>query len=100
MSFHVGQKVICVKTCKYTIRERLSLWWHDVVTCPLGFVGTVCNVYVADDGTEMIELTELPSPERGGWISGFMAKVFRPLVERKTDISVFTKMLRTEEIEA
>lgn len=63
MSFHVGQKVVCVKNCRYTILDKISIWWHGAVLCPHGFIGTVCNVYSAPDGDEIIELTELPSPD-------------------------------------
>lgn len=30
---------------------------------------------------------------RNGWEPGFASKCFSPIVERKTDISIFTKML-------
>lgn len=96
MGFHVGQKVVCVHSGdKFTICDRISLWWYGVVRCPKGFIGTVCNVYLALDGDEMIELTELPSPKAGPWIDGFRASCFRPLVERATDISIFTALLDT-----
>jgi hypothetical protein len=91
MAFYRGQKVVCVRNGN-TFLEMVSLWWHGAVRCPVGFVGTVGNVYFDDE--EMLELVELPSPKAGPWCAGFRASAFRPLVDRTTDISVFHEILR------
>lgn len=86
MTFHVGQKVVCVddspnpKTDNlppgitrgqvYTIRK---IGWHRGV---MGF--------------SLVEVAP-----RVGW-RGWLAKRFRPAVERKTDINVFKRMLIDE----
>lgn len=101
MSFEVEQKVICVRDGgKLPLLYRISIWWYGVVRCRKGFIGTVCNIYLAPDGEEMIELTELPSPEAGPWMAGFKARCFRPLVKRETDISVFKAMLTDSKVTA
>lgn len=87
MAFHVGQKVVCVSEPVpseiqgikaggiYTIRsiERCPLF--DVLGFRLEEV--LCGA------------TGLPGHIEGG----FRATHFRPVIERKTDISIFTAML-------
>jgi hypothetical protein len=84
MTFRVGQKVVCV--------ENLSGPQKDDVC-------TIINVYLSDDDV-MIELAEFPNPEDDEYFAGWMAKYFRPAVEGKTDISIFTKMLTGSKIGA
>jgi hypothetical protein len=85
--FHVGQKVVCIHGCPSS---------NPLPHCVKGKIYTVANVYIIDDLT-MIELFELPFPglvdADGEWMPGFVAECFRPVVERKTDISIFTAML-------
>lgn len=86
--FQVGQKV-----------ARISGESERATPCPpIGEVVTVCNVYLAtcDCGCgkpeTMIELTEYPAPAEGCFLAGWVARHFRPVVESKTDISVFTRL--------
>lgn len=53
---------------------------------------TVSNSYMSDNWS-MIELIELPTPEDSLFCPGFNARDFVPIVERRTDISVFKKLL-------
>jgi hypothetical protein len=102
MTFHVGQKVVCVddyfapsavipgtilpkKGDVYTVRELFPYWgWaairlHEIHNPP----GTY-----RDEGTgELVE-------------AAFPAFRFRPVIERKTDISVFTAMLKPSRVRA
>lgn len=87
MAFYVGQKV-----------ER----WRDagnryrVAAPPLRQTVTVSNVFSVPGG-DMIEIFEYPSPETDEYYAGFTAELFRPVVEKKTDISVFTEMLKPKQ---
>lgn len=86
--FHVGQKV------EY-IGPKLTEAEEEEVGFALpkhGVPYTVTNVY-SWFGEQLIELLELPQPGNELAYPGFFARVFRPIVERKTDISVFTEML-------
>lgn len=49
-------------------------------------------------GFELIDLVEIPNPDSEGWYRGYTASFFRPVVERKTDISVFTAMLNPSQV--
>lgn len=85
MTFHIGQKVVCVDArakCDCGCATRL-------VT---GQVYTVRAVFVLF-GNEGIHVEET-SPLK--WTSGYASSRFRPVVEKKTDISVFTEILNRE----
>lgn len=100
-NFVVGQKVVCVD-------DSFSAIWHeplvtgDRMHLPVAHaVYTVRGVVVFpfSNGDEpAIYLTEIVNPKVPFWDGGcleqaFWAERFRPVQERKTDISVFTKML-------
>jgi len=71
--FRVGQKLACVRpteVCKCLVKDR-------VYTC----IGFQANGWV---------IIDCCSNHPGG---GWYPDRFRPIVERKTDISIFTKML-------
>lgn len=73
MAFRVGQKVGCV----------------DAGGWPQISIGTVYTVHsINNDYGCWLRLKEV-NPELGG----YRASRFRPIVERKTDISCFTAML-------
>jgi len=92
MTFHVGQKVVCVDV---TDRHRYG-----------GFVipvkGAIYTIRKFDD-CEGVYLAEVVNPPTlvashdGGRIHidepSFWLKDFRPIVDGKTDISIFTAML-------
>ena len=94
MSFRIGQKVVCIDALH---PRTLSQWWielwHPYEHAVEGRVYTISNIYLLG-ADQMIELVELPSPATDFWYAGFFADGFRPVVERKTDISIFTKMLK------
>lgn len=86
MTFRVGQKVVCIKEpipqadCKYAIFEKGALYTVTLIEeCSLGTFITVAELH----------------PNVTGEACGF-----RPVVERKTDISVFTKMLTGKKVNA
>jgi hypothetical protein len=94
MNFRVGQKVVCVED-RFSARCRI-----DIPALPVkGQTYTVRGVYGHANG-QMIWLEEIANPlcvldDVGGapiepcWPSCR----FRPAVDRKTDISTFTKIL-------
>ena len=82
--FDIGQQVVVVEDSAN----------ETVYSGPLptkGCVYTIENIYRTPDDTLMLELVEFPSPFDGLFYAGFVAFAFRPL--RKTDISIFTKIL-------
>jgi hypothetical protein len=80
--FRVGQKVVC-------IAPKLGCWPD-----PEPGKGDICTVTrVYSYGPVLtLELAEFPTFSRP-YAPGWMAEDFRPVVERKTDISIFTAML-------
>lgn len=93
--FYVGQKVVHVGWGRRSLRE-----WFDELRYPMkatdpivGTIYTVVNI-ISDRDEPSIELLECPAPEEKHWLAGWHASGFRPAVTAKTDISVFTKMLK------
>lgn len=99
MSFRVDQKVICVndgrpwESWKAWLDHKWSQFWHPYTSPKIGSIYTVTNVYTSFDGELCLELAEITDANPEFWEPGFFASMFRPVQERKTDISVFTKML-------
>ncbi|MCK1367662.1 hypothetical protein [Bradyrhizobium sp. 62] len=99
MTFRVGQKVVCVSehTCTDT---RLLPGGKYVPIWPV--VGEVYTVRGLTSGVPLkrplLFLEELVNPVatflEGKFEMGWNPERFRPLIERKTDISVFTEILR------
>lgn len=98
--FYVGQKVVCVdgkKTNKYTpwpVRPGVTLdGLKEGAVYTIRMVGSYA-------GIPTIWLNEIVRPIMDGWESfgeqAYSVHRFRPAVEHKTDISIFTKMLDGE----
>lgn len=95
MAFRVGQKVECIH---HQPRRVAGGEYAE-----LGGVYTVRGHVPCTDGIERIYLDEVHNrpmycTAMGVIEFGFRASGFRPLVERKTDISVFTEMLTDTKI--
>jgi hypothetical protein len=87
--FRVGMKVVCIAGDDGLDGDE----WEPADNGPdVNEVCTVSNIYIAD-GDLMLELLEYPSPETRGFFAGFGAASFRPVVERKTTIEIFQRML-------
>ena len=94
--FRVGQKVVrfsggpgCVITNNLTTSDYTFPALGDVVTVRTVNdwpSGTLLTFYEHDNSHLIARLGSRYEP-------GFKARYFRPLVERKTDISIFTAML-------
>jgi hypothetical protein len=88
--FHVGQKVVCVED-----------EWPGFVDCPLvkGAIYTVDEIIAPEltwsfDGIDVRPSIRLVETRNNvAEIDSFNPARFRPLVETKTDISVFQAML-------
>jgi hypothetical protein len=91
MAFRVGQKVVFIGP------NRPNNRYHQNVPVR-GQVYTIRAIaeVLGQTAFLLMEVRNDPYP----WANGFVelhieAKFFRPVVERKTDISVFTEMLKT-----
>lgn len=80
MNFRVGQKVVCVDDSPRDERPVHVVKGH-VYT-----IGSFCPLW----GRKAVYLIEATAADN----NPFWADRFRPIVERKTDISVFTDILR------
>ena len=80
MAFYVGQKVVCVDDSEIKSIGLLA--------------GTVCTVTRATTflHLEVVYIAEF----RTRFAVWFFARRFRPVVEKKTDISIFTALLNPE----
>jgi hypothetical protein len=91
MMFRLGQKVVCVdddivgKNPTSIIPPHLPKL-HQVYTVR-GFIKS-------DDGREFVYLCEIVNPIRNNHEPAFAPFRFRPIVERKTDISFAHEILR------
>lgn len=88
MTFRVGQRVVCVADRKYYLND---LGLPGFVK---GRVYTITSFYEEEPYGLFICVAELDQ-RVGGQICGF-----RPIVERKTSIEVFQRMLNPSEVEA
>lgn len=82
MTFHIGQKVVCVDD----VEQRCAKGDSPVKK---GSIYTV-REYYDFFGLRAIRIEEIMNAND----RGYHASRFRPIVERKTDISVFTEILR------
>src|SRR5437879_2428663 len=97
MAFRVGQKVVCIVDAAAHIQRH-----YPGSNFPQkGGIYTISTIG-ADSKGALLTFCELSNSHLIGktlhdfYISmepGFGAEHFRPIVERKTDISIFTKML-------
>lgn len=98
MAFHVGQKVVCIRERDEWTGPRAAM---TRTTFPVkDAVYTVRDVFahplsVSDSiYLRLAEIHNTPAPTvLGLFEAGFVTTGFRPVVERKTDISLFTAML-------
>lgn len=104
--FYVGQKVVFVgygRDCRdYLWREIKQAWdrfWHPYDDPKIGNIYTIAKIDVYEEGVVLV-LVEHESGDLDFWDRGWYSDGFRPIVERKTDISIFTSMLKNEKINA
>lgn len=94
MTFYVGQKVVCV----YAGGDPAFDDWDESERIVVGQIYTIRRVYIDHDGEDCVWLDEVQRSHlsRIDWGPdvGYGAYRFRPVVERKTDISIFEEILR------
>jgi hypothetical protein len=107
MAFRVGQRVVCIRTAAESQR---GLWVPYAAAFPV--VGTIYHIRsIAFDNPQspdgLVRLAEIDNAHlmrRFHYATepGFPVGAFRPIVERKTSIEIFTKMLtdKRENIDA
>ncbi len=105
--FYVGQKVVAVPDEGGAEWFVLPKWRHLKLIEPVcGVVYTVREVRAAyADEPAYLVLEEVRNrplhfEEEGVFETGWPAHRFRPVVERKADISIFTNMLQPEQVPA
>lgn len=96
-NFHVGQKVCLARQFSQGELSRAAV---DSVALPVK--GMVYTIRAFDDQTSVggglgLWICEVVNPPH--WTNGiepsFWVDLFEPVVERKTDISIFTDILKT-----
>jgi hypothetical protein len=95
MAFMTGQKIVCVA----------SLMKHATDSEIIPIVGEVYTIraILNTDGLcfKLREIINAPQQYEEGFTEcAFEAVAFRPVVERKTDISIFTAILKRESVNA
>lgn len=99
MTFRVGQKVVCVED---DFAERNKLCRIPTHYPKTGQVYTIRS-FVSARGRVFVRLIEIINqPEKllGNVEPAFWVERFRPVVETKTDISIFTSMLKPSRVDA
>jgi hypothetical protein len=89
MAFFVGQKVLCIKSKRWRSMHN-GRFMSSAERGPK-YLEVVTIREFDDSFLRFVEYRN--SPIRGGVECSFDPRHFRPVVERKTDISIFTKML-------
>lgn len=89
--FYVGQKVVCVRSWGTRNREEYECPVKGVVYTVREFVdiGTEPSLRVCEIHNSPIAWANVEGLVEPSWVR----HAFRPMVERKTDISVFTALL-------
>lgn len=104
MIFRRSQKIVCIGTDGTPGIDWNTWIRHWKVILPVrGGIYTVRDtraefgrqhIRVVEIRNPLVEYTDAPRQEPWFWSSAF-----RPLVDRKTDISTFTELLKTKEVE-
>lgn len=102
MNFHVGQKVVCVDDTANN--GPLSANMHNLIR--KGEVYTIRDIdhrAAGIHGSPSVRLEEVACPIQpatilGPWEPGFHPRRFRPAIERKTDIGIFTALLKPKQL--
>lgn len=92
MTFHVGQKVVCVNV------RGLERHFYPRTRLPVERVTYTVRELLTIKGKPLLRLHEIVNHEydfeSGVFEPAFHVSRFRPITERKTDISIFKKLLQ------
>jgi hypothetical protein len=91
MNFRIGQKVVCIEEPQWPAFSYSDFPYTEFPR--MGGMYTIRWIGPGKDETPCVLLREITNPDRGSGEPTFYARRFRPAVERRTDISIFTKML-------
>lgn len=86
--FRLGQKVVCVDDSKNSAGDESGLRKGSIYT-----IKAIFPFRTADEDYG-VELYETAAPNSPYHLQAFRASRFRPVVDGKTDISIFRDMLR------
>jgi len=99
--FQIGQKVVCIT--KKPLYPKYSGCRKMPEAIKVGGIYTIRDIdvryveWVGEPGIRLEEFLFPPSNTRCGMIEpAFAMSRFRPVLEKKTDISIFTEMLRKQ----
>ncbi|WP_040677416.1 hypothetical protein [Rhizobium mesoamericanum] len=106
-NFRVGQKVVCVDDAvdRSDVPEGARIVGEGMDGLRKGAVYTVRDIFFCPGWKEAVirlcEIKRFPFNRVGKveYESGFAPWRFRPVVDRKIDISIFTKLLKTKSLE-
>lgn len=101
MAFRVGMKVCCIDDVVHTEWHRPDIKYiGNLDGLRKGQVYTVRGMFMDHtEGRTMLRLVEIERNIWCGFEVGYSPLRFRPVVERKTDISIFQKLLVHSEME-
>lgn len=94
MTFRVGQKVVCVDDERPIIRIRPVIRGNVYTIRAVGE-----EPYYTGEYWVLLEEVRNSARDDLGELA-YRTTRFRPIVERKTDISVFTRMLKPSKVDA
>ena len=104
--FRVGMKVVRIRECD---PPRMSPLYENLSLPVKGNIYTIREVYLEEfkgrsekcEAILLVEIINTPREWLGGLReAGFCSAYFRPVVERKTDISIFQKLLTPTRVDA
>lgn len=104
MTFHIGQKVVCISD----VTAHIQAYYPGSNYPRLNSIYTIRHIG-ADRKGALLTFSELDNSHFIGQTlhgfcfdmePGFGSEHFRPIVELKTDISVFTRMLTDQKVDA
>lgn len=99
--FVVGQKVVCVNDEDKDKTYSKYFTYYNIAMPTKGEIYTIREVFstsIGNVGVRLVEIVNPVTPFKNGtgevhMEMGYMASRFRPVVEKKTDISIFKEML-------
>ena len=86
--FRINQKVVCVDDSPDPAGRPLLVYRGGVYT-----VARLVSDWTGEPGVLLVEVSPVDAP-------GWLAARFRPIVERKTDISIYREILNRETADA
>lgn len=99
-NFKVGQKVVCINDNLKQFDIPGMVYIDSLDGLRKGVIYTIRSVYIESygphEGEVSVRLEEIIRPSAYGNEVGYNPLRFKPLVEKKTDISIFQSMLKRD----